>query len=283
MAVPSFARQTGMACAACHLGGLGPQLTDFGTQFKIGGDTFLGGGGHRLCPNRWRRYAEPSAYRTLSNESQARLGLGRTDHPGPLHGALYARLAAKEIWGNHSLTGGAVLFDTRIQPDRGDAARLASRDVGLDVSYRWSPTPEHLVTVLANVIRESQKRDALFDAGAASNTRGRLVEHSLTAPYYWRNTYGVSLQRFALHGGNDDLLYADGFANGSPNWGATRLQVDWTPRAQPPPGEGFQPQWRLGAQYTAWDQFNGAKTNYDGNGRDASDNNTLYLFAWLAF
>jgi hypothetical protein len=29
--------------------------------------------------------------------------------------------------------------------------------------------------------------------------------------------------------------------------------------------------------------FSGAKTNYDGSGRDASGNNTLYAFAWLAF
>jgi hypothetical protein len=30
-------------------------------------------------------------------------------------------------------------------------------------------------------------------------------------------------------------------------------------------------------------QFNGAKSNYDGNGRDAKDNNTLFLFAWTSF
>lgn len=38
-AVPSFARQTGQPCAACHVGGFGPQLTDFGIAFKLGGYT----------------------------------------------------------------------------------------------------------------------------------------------------------------------------------------------------------------------------------------------------
>ncbi len=38
-AVPSFARQTGQACASCHVGGFGPQLTDFGIAFKLGGYT----------------------------------------------------------------------------------------------------------------------------------------------------------------------------------------------------------------------------------------------------
>ena len=34
-AVPSFARQTGMACAACHT--VFPELTPFGREFKING------------------------------------------------------------------------------------------------------------------------------------------------------------------------------------------------------------------------------------------------------
>src|SRR5579859_2349449 len=35
MAVPSFARQTGMACAACHT--VFPELTPFGREFKLNG------------------------------------------------------------------------------------------------------------------------------------------------------------------------------------------------------------------------------------------------------
>ncbi|MBL8446093.1 MAG: hypothetical protein JNJ44_01630, partial [Zoogloeaceae bacterium] len=34
-AVPSFARQTGQECAACHVGAYGPQLTPYGIKFKI--------------------------------------------------------------------------------------------------------------------------------------------------------------------------------------------------------------------------------------------------------
>jgi hypothetical protein len=39
---------------------------------------------------------------------------------------------------------------------------------------------------------------------------------------------------------------------------------------------------RLGVQYTMYDKFNGGDHNYDGFGRSANDNDTLYLFAWLA-
>jgi len=38
-AVPSFAAQTGRPCEACHVGGLGPQLTPFGREFKLHGYT----------------------------------------------------------------------------------------------------------------------------------------------------------------------------------------------------------------------------------------------------
>ena len=38
-AVPSFGQQTGQSCAACHVGGYGPELTKFGREFKLGGFT----------------------------------------------------------------------------------------------------------------------------------------------------------------------------------------------------------------------------------------------------
>lgn len=38
-AVPAFAEQTGRNCAACHVGGSGPELTSFGREFKLGGYT----------------------------------------------------------------------------------------------------------------------------------------------------------------------------------------------------------------------------------------------------
>ena len=38
-AVPAFAEQTGRNCAACHVGGYGPELTPFGREFKLGGYT----------------------------------------------------------------------------------------------------------------------------------------------------------------------------------------------------------------------------------------------------
>lgn len=47
-AVPSYARQTGAECAACHVGGFGPQLTPYGIKFKINGYTDSDGGSDKV-------------------------------------------------------------------------------------------------------------------------------------------------------------------------------------------------------------------------------------------
>jgi hypothetical protein len=75
-----------------------------------------------------------------------------------------------------------------------------------------------------------------------------------------------------------------GSANGSPNSQAIIAQVDWTPFGSDTTHAGYP--WlnvRIGLQYTAYLSFNGGTTNYDGSGRNASDNNTLMLFTWWAF
>ena len=46
LAVPSFAEQTGQPCAACHVGAFGPQLKQFGRDFKLGGYTATDGARH---------------------------------------------------------------------------------------------------------------------------------------------------------------------------------------------------------------------------------------------
>jgi hypothetical protein len=73
------------------------------------------------------------------------------------------------------------------------------------------------------------------------------------------------------------VLYAptsvNGFANGSPNSNGWIGELDYVPWQNV----------KILLQYTAYQKFNGASTNYDGNGRNAKDNNTTYLLAWFAF
>ena len=50
LAVPSFARQTGLPCQACHT--TFPELTPFGRTFKLNGYTLTGSSSCRCRPER---------------------------------------------------------------------------------------------------------------------------------------------------------------------------------------------------------------------------------------
>lgn len=47
-AIPAYARQTGSACADCHAGAYGPQLTPYGMRFKMNGYTDTDGKGFKV-------------------------------------------------------------------------------------------------------------------------------------------------------------------------------------------------------------------------------------------
>lgn len=76
-AVPSFARQTGMNCAACHVGSYGPQLTPAGIRFKLGGYTDTDGQGGKIplsamvvaSYTRTSKDADPAASHLSANDN----------------------------------------------------------------------------------------------------------------------------------------------------------------------------------------------------------------------
>jgi hypothetical protein len=83
-------------------------------------------------------------------------------------------------------------------------------------------------------------------------------------------------------------LSSDGSVSGSrtgrPDTSGFVVELDWLPFNKNG-GPSFWP-WlntKFSVQYVIYDKFNGAGRNYDGFGRLASDNNTLYVSAWLAF
>jgi hypothetical protein len=71
--------------------------------------------------------------------------------------------------------------------------------------------------------------------------------------------------------------------NGKPNSNAFIIEADWVPFGKV---DSWMAPWanlKLGIQYTIYTRFNGGSKNYDGFGRNASANNTLYIFAWMVF
>lgn len=230
-------------------------------------------------------YAEVGTYRSLSPSVQSRTGQGRGDDMGRLGGGTaYWRLAWLQDWKRQNFSAGLFGFNTDIQPDRlssGPTNRY--RDLGIDASYQFLGTREHVGTLYTSFIRERQTRNDLFAVGEADNRKGSLNEFRINASYYYKQTWGLTAGRFATRGNRDATLYGDGYANGSPDTSGTVLQADWTPWGKEDSWGAPWANLRLGLQYTMFDKFNGARRNYDGNGRDAKDNNTLFMFAWTSF
>lgn len=269
----------GYPYVASALGFSGPEagtLINGGLEQHVLGLTAYG-----FYDNQW--YAELGGYRDLSRTMQERMSLGTADDPGRVSNAGYWRLAWFQDHHSRAYSLGLFGFNAGIQPDRQPGGpRNQYHDVGIDGQYQFLGTREHIFTLQGSTIWERQKRDAMVAAGEADHAHGYLRETRVNASYNYQQTYGLSLGRFMTTGDRDSLLYG---SNGAmvPNTRGTVFQADWTPWGKE---DSWQAPWanlRLGLQYTAYNQYNGAFRNVDGNGRKASDNNTLFLFAWTSF
>jgi hypothetical protein len=90
--------------------------------------------------------------------------------------------------------------------------------------------------------------------------------------YHFGNRYTGTFGWFITQGTADTSLYpgmiaVSGNANGDPRSAGYIANFSYWP------WQNLQ----LAAQYTGYTRFNGGATNYDGAGRNASANNTIYL------
>ena len=241
----------------------------------------------------WNRtiYAELTGYRTADGAFSA-LRAGQDTHtPGGvarLKGTNpYARLAYNREWGAHSLMLGTYGLIVERYPDNTLPNTPTDRftDVAIDGQYQYITDP-HTFTVQATYIHEKQNYHASYPASLDGNPIGagptpenasdRLGTTKFKASYYYEHMYGSTLAYFSTRGNVDMGLYAPGSVNGSntgsPNSTGYIVEFSYTPIQY----------LRLMLQYTAYTKFNGGTNNYDGSGRNARDNNTLFLNAWVA-
>lgn len=229
-------------------------------------------------------YAEVGGYRSPSAEFLTHAGIDPAA-PGNIDGlAPYARIAYQKNYGDRNFEVGAFGMAANIYPGHDESARLTDHydDVGLDASYQLFAAKKDVITVNARFTYERQRLNASQALGLASNVNNTLKDLRFDASYYWRDKIGLTVGAFDTWGSQDDLLYA---ANNSlrPDSSGVTLQLDGTPW-----GDGGSPlgprfNMRVGVQYTAYFRFDGAGQNYDGFGRNASDNNTLRVFTWIAY
>ncbi len=221
-------------------------------------------------------YVELGAYRSAPAAAQ----IDSTSTNVVKGAAPYWRLAYEHQWGRHSLEVGAYGVEAKLYPG-GDVPLSGPTnkysDWALDSQYQYIGD-ENLVTVTATYIHEKQTLDATYGAGASSNPSDTLKTLRIGASYYYDRKYGGALGYFSTTGSSDDLLYAQGdpvtgFANSKPDSKGWTAELDWVPYENT----------KIALQYTMYDKFNGGDTNYDGAGRNAKDNNTLYLLGWINF
>lgn len=191
----------------------------------------------------------------------------------------YWRLAYEERWARNSMSIGAYGLDTKVHPGNGTPLQGATdryKDTAVDFQYQFIGE-NHLATALATYIHESQALDASVIDQFSANASNNLKTLKLTGEYSFHRKIGGSLGYFSTTGSSDMILYAAapvvGSANNSPNSNGYIAEVNYLPWLNV----------RLQLQYVAYEKFDGLKLNYDGAGRNASDNNTLYGLVWLAY
>jgi len=227
-------------------------------------------------------YAEAGLYWTPSNGFLK--AFGADFGPGPIAGAApYVRLAYQQDYGDQNFEIGTFGFFPRLHPGGDFTTGTSDRysDVGFDASYQFMGNTSNIYTVNLRYTHEHQSLMASQALDIAANRSNSLDDFRIDGAYYWKDWIGGSVQWFNTWGSADELLYGDS-ATLKPDSSGFRFQVDatlWGTDVSPL-GERFN--MRIGLQYTLYTKFDGAATNYDGAGRNASDNNTLRLFTWFA-
>ena len=235
-------------------------------------------------------FVEAGLYQTWSAGVLSAMNISPSSLGTISGGAPYFRIADQHAWGNNFLEVGGVWMDIPLRQVPGALTSSAQNeyvDWGFDATYQRT-FGSNILAITTNILFETQRLTASSAAGLSGNASNYLTQFRLAAAYYWNNRYGVTLAYAGTTGSTDSTLYAPapltGSANGSPNSQAIIGQIDWTPYGNDTTHAGYP--WlnvRVALQYTYYVQFNGGTTNYDGSGRNASDNNTLLLFTWWAF
>jgi hypothetical protein len=197
------------------------------------------------------------------------------------HGmAPYWRVALQHTIGETYLMVGTFGMAAKLFPTGITGLTNRYRDIGIDAQLERKVGKGTLIG-RASLINESQTNMASFSASPATAENPTSTLHSMkvNATYVASPFTSVSAGIFGVSGSHDGLLYAEGDVTGS--------------AAGKPDSQGTMLEWthspwlntRIGAQYVMYSKFNGRSTSYDvaSGGRNARDNNTLYLYLWLAY
>jgi hypothetical protein len=134
-----------------------------------------------------------------------------------------------------------------------------------------------VLSLRGTYIRENSDLVATYAAMGAVQPDHHLNTALVNAEYHYGNRLSGTVGWFDTGGTVDTSLYSQspvsGSANGDPRGAGYIANISvW-------PMQNLQ----LAVQYTGYARFNGAAMNYDGAGRNASGNNTVYLDVHFIF
>ena len=192
--------------------------------------------------------------------------------------APYWRLAWQQTVGNSYFEAGGYGLHMNSSPNTVLGPTDVYTDSAADFQYErtlpWESRND-LVTAHGTYLHERSSLNASLAAGSAALSRHSLNTWRGDAIYHIGNKYSATIGGFGASGSTDRGLFApgavSGSATGSPQSTGYIFNFSYWPV------QNIQ----LTAQYTGYWKFNGGRTNYDGSGRGASDNNTVYLMVWL--
>ena len=260
-------------------GSTGPVINGTLAQLVVGATAYTLIDGHL--------YLEAGAYRGLSDRWLDNLGLYPANNAHVQGGAPYWRAAWQASADDHYFSFGTFGLDVTMRPDASAPATNRYTDAALDATYQYTPQAPGAIVVNASLIHERQQLGASFASGAADSPTNHLDALEIDASFVWRQTWSAGIGLFDVSGGRDLARYApaplSGSLAGSPDTRGCTVQLEYVPFGKI---DSWLRPWvnvRIGLQYTAYARFNGGTTNYDGFGRSASGNDSLFVFAWLAF
>ncbi|HEY2633518.1 MAG TPA: hypothetical protein VGI51_02285 [Steroidobacteraceae bacterium] len=231
-------------------------------------------------------YLEAGAYRGLSDRWLSNVGLTADDNPHVNGLAPYWRAAWQVDKKQNYFSVGVFGLDTKLQPDASVPLEDRFNDIGVDATYQYTDGGRNGLSANLSLIHEKQTLDASFGSGSSASNSNHLNSLELDVTYAYNQTWVASVGLFNSNGSRDAGLYApapdSGSNNGSPNSRGYVLGLEYVPFGKL---DSFASPWlnlRIGLQYTGYERYNGGTSNYDGFGRSAGDNNTLFAFLWLA-
>ncbi len=191
--------------------------------------------------------------------------------------APYWRLALQEQWSSDYLEIGTFGMASRFYPlGIGGNQTDKYTDIGFDAQYEKTFNSGVFIAH-TSYITEKQNLDATYAMGGSQNPSLNLNSFKIDASYNLPVGVAFTLGYFLTNGDKDAIVYTadpvDGYRTNSPNSSGLIAQVTYLPWLNT----------QFSVQYVAYNKFNGASSNYDGSGRNASDNNTLYVLGWVLF